>query len=72
MSQREKVILSLIYMKIIKYFHHQGHTQSQLEFEIHDGLELKDVLSKYEVNLYINYKVIANNKKKGNKNNSLF
>jgi hypothetical protein len=33
--------------------------QGQFEFDIHEGPDLKAVVSKYEVNPFINNKVIA-------------
>jgi hypothetical protein len=33
--------------------------KGQFEFKTHEGLDLNDVVSKYEVNSFINYKVIA-------------
>jgi hypothetical protein len=38
-------------------------SQSQFEFNIHEGPELEDVMSKYEVNPFINNKVIVRYKK---------
>jgi hypothetical protein len=35
--------------------------QVQLEFHVYQGHDLNDIVSKYEVKSFINYKVIASN-----------
>jgi hypothetical protein len=42
--------------------------QSQFEFDIHEGPDLKDGVSKFEFNPFINNKVIASYRKNKQKN----